>query len=420
MIFFAISAFYLFVVFLLGRHFLFLFMLWFGHFGMALSSAYLESGFYITEQQRFAFNNGATLGLLALEFFLWFGVWSAIKISPFCCRQVPAVRYSRLGSSFALFLVGMVLFLLILNVLLTGSPLFDADLNRFNFWDSSKLSFLNSLFGDVATPLLVILGVIFAVSWVESERRRALIALMMFFVFLGYYFLIGHKFSMQLLAVSLFFPPYFFLKKLQDGRYGFKFGHLLFMVFCISLLFFFIGQNYIERHAEFVDAQGGVVNAILYRFWGLQGHVWWGGYNEFLTSPRLVENPFEKILDGMHTMMYVVSPAQLVDNYLSAGVRFTMAYPAVILYVLGAVGAAVFLFFSGLILGGMVVLSEQQLLARRLFGAMASLMILSSLVVVLNMGEFRDLISIKFLLPVVALLYLTAISNAFSFKRAYL
>ncbi|MOA32213.1 hypothetical protein D3C78_1534140 [compost metagenome] len=45
---------------------------------------------------------------------------------------------------------------------------------------------------------------------------------------------------------------------------------------------------------------------------------------------------------------------------------------------------------------------------------MASLMILSSLVVVFNMGNFLELMSLKFLLPLVAIIYLLVISKAFS------
>ncbi len=410
LIFFVVMVFFLGVAFALKRHLLFLFMLWFGHFWMALSSAYLEGGVYITEQQRYSFYNGATFWLLILDAFLWTGIWCSISfLSKF--KGLASVRFGKLGVQFVLLFVGVALLLLFLNLVLTGSPMFDSELTRFNYWDNSRLPFLNKILGDVAAPLLVMLGVVFAICKFEGRVWYSKLSLFFFCLFVLYYFLIGHKFSMQLLAFSMFLPPFLFVRLVGGGGLGFKFRHVVGAVFGLFFLFCFIVWNYLEKHSGFVEGQGGAVNAVLYRFFGLQGHVWWGGFNEFLDSAREAgTDPVQSMFNGMQTMMYVVSPPALVDNYLAAGVRFTMAYPAIILYTFGMLGAILFQAFAGLAIGLLVVLCERQLLAGRLIGSIFSLLILNNLIIVFNMGDFSALLSVKFFLPCVALFILMFLS----------
>lgn len=408
LIFLLVVIFFVSIGLLLKRHFGFVFLLWFGHFWMALSSAYLESGSYITEQQRYSFYNGATLYLLFLEFFLWAGVWLVVTLSKHE-RHFRPVRLNKSGVWAVLLFVGVALFSLSVNLLLTGSPIFEDGLTRFNYWEKSAIPFLNKVFGDVAAPLLTMLGVTFALTKIERRPGRR-VSLFMFYAFILYYFLIGHKFSMQVLAFSLFLPPVLYLSWAKLGSLGLRWTYFLKIGVGLGLLFVFIAWYYLEKHQGFVDEQGGVIEAVFYRVFALQGHVWWGGYNEFINGTELGVSAFDAISNGMQTMMYIVSPAPLVDAYLSAGVRFTMAYPAIALYAFGPLGVVVFQFIAGLLIGGWVIFCERQLLARRLYGSIFSLIVLSNVLLVFNMGNFSDLLSLKVVLPFFLLLILTIMS----------
>lgn len=394
-----------------GRHLLFLFMIWFSHFWMALSSGYLEGGVYITEQQRNSFPNNATVMLLALEACFWFCTLLVIKVLHRIFPLERTVRYSPLGNWLICLFSGAALAMLLVNVALTGSPLFDASLTRFNFWDNAKLPLLNQILGSVASPFVVMVGVVYALSLDSGRGLLAKIALLIFIGFLAYYVLMGQKFSMQLLAFSLFMPSVLFLRWQKFGKLNIKLFHVVVMAFIGFLMLGLISWYYLQKHVDFVDGQGGVLNAVLYRIFGLQGHVWWGSVTEYQHG-NVVVDPLGAMLNGMSTSMYTVSPMELVDRYLDAGVRFTMAYPGIAVLSFGALGAALFQLVAGGIVGCFVFFCERQLAERRLLGSILALIVLSNFWVVFNMGEFITLMSFKFIVPLMALIFLFFLSAA--------
>ena len=395
----------------LGRHLLFLFMIWFGHFWMALSSSYLESGVYITEQNRESFANNATLILLGLEACFWLSALVTIKALRGTLPVGRKIRFSTSGNGLLCLFAGTALTMLLANLALTGSPLFDASITRFNFWENAKLPFLNQILGNVAAPIIVMLGVSYALS-VDSKRNlQAKAALIIFIGFLAYYVLIGHKFSMQLLAFSLFMPSVLFLRWQALGKLNISVSHVVLAASAGSLVLGLISWHYLQKHVGFVEDQGGVLNAIIYRFLGLQGHVWWGTITEHQQG-YVVTDPLGAMLNGMEISMYAVSPTQLVDRYLDSGVRFTMAYPGIVVLSLGLLGAALVQLMVGVLVGWLVWICERQLAERRLLGSIMALTLLSNFWLVLNMGDFSTLISVKFIAPLVTLIFLVLIASA--------
>lgn len=395
----------------LGRHFLFVFMIWFGHFWMALSSAYLEGGVYITEQQRYSFSNNSTFYLLLLEACFWSCFILAVKFINVLFPSGRSVRYSLSMSWAVLLFSALALAMLLLNVVLTGSPLFNDSITRFNFWDNSRLPYLNMIFGNVASPIVVMVGVAYALSLDAGSKRAAKFSLCVFCGFLLYYILMGQKFGMLILAFSLFFPAILFLRWQKFGGLKLTIYQVVCVIVIALLLLGLVMWYYLEKHVDFIEGQGGVLNAVLYRAFGLQGHVWWGAVTEYQNG-NLLSNPLGAMLDGMNAAMYAVSPSELVDRYLDSGVRFTMAYPGILLLSLGFFGAVLFQLIAGLVVGCLVILCERQLAEKRLLGSILALMLLSNFWVVLNMADFMSLFSIKFIMPLVAISLLFFVSAA--------
>ena len=408
---FFVVVFFLLLAWGLGRHLLFVFMIWFGHFWMALSSGYLESGVYITEQQRYSFENSATSLLLFFEACFWLFVILAVRALGFLFPVRRMFNYNYSGNLVVCLFAGVALVVLLLNVALTGSPLFDDSLNRFNFWENAQLPFLNKILGNVASPIIVMVGVVYALSLDSSRRLLAKVALFIFIGFLAYYVFMGQKFSMQLLAFSLFMPAVLFLRWQKNGRLNLRLSQVVGAASVALLLLGLVLWYYLKKHIDFVEGQGGVLNAVLYRAFGLQGHVWWGSVTEYQNG-NVLTDPLGAMLNGMSTAMYAVSPVELVDRYLDAGVRFTMAYPGIALLSFGFLGTVFFQLLAGLLVGCLVFICERQLAERRLWGSILSLMLISNFWMVLNMGEFVAIFSFKFIFPLTAIILLFLFSAA--------
>lgn len=392
--------FYTLVLFFLKRHIVFLFMVWFGHFWMSVSSAYIESGIYVTEQKAWTYENGSTYALMLFEFVFWSGVVFSIRIFAPRTYRLGSFKFNRRLVVNLLLAVCFALSLLLVNVLLTGAPILSEELTRFNFWSESKLKFLNIILGNVAAPLLVVLGVVFAISKMNDEKFYARFSFWLFFVFIVYYFLIGQKFSMQLLALSLFAPPYLYLRALRYGSFGVQFRHLMIIIFVVLLAILFILYSYSRSHEEFILSQGGLIAAFLYRLFGLQGHVWWGAYEAVEKSGTLAFD-LSDFVNGMTTLMYVVAPKSIADAYISSGIRFTMGYPAIIYVYLGSVITCALQFVFGAVLGGLVSYSEHQIVNAKILSAACVLIVLGAVTIFFNMGELADLFSLKVFGPII-------------------
>jgi hypothetical protein len=394
-------------------------MLWFSHFWMGLSVSFLELGVYITEQLQFSYNNGATFGLLGFEALFWFGVVASKELFPSKYSSSSMLAYNLRSSRAILIVVAVSITMLYLNLALTGAPLLSDGITRFNYWSVSALPFLNVILGDVATPLIFMLSVVFSIAHVENKKKHARVAALLFFSLILYYYLMGQKFSIQFFALSVFFGTALYMRKIRGlkteiGFFQF-FLAFLFVVFAIVIL---VG-NYTSSHSDFVEGQGGVLFAVIYRALALQGHVWWGAYDIHLNPAYVGGHGNSFSLNGMETMMYAVSPAVLVQDYLSQGVRFTMAYPAIVLYKYGFFWGGVLQFIAGYCMGFVVSVFAKMIAQSRIYASCASLIVLEMLIIMFNMGDFSDLLKAKFLLPLLAFIFLVLCFNNFRGKFGF-
>ena len=205
-LFFAL-LFVLFTYYYVKKSFLLSFLyglVFFQAFSVIPSLIYIEQGIYINEQGRFSFFTGATI-LCVLYFILTF-VIIAMAFKSFNKKRLPVFQFSYNGRNVELLIVmAMIilpLVLLLINAVLSPLPILDSSVTRFTYWSTSRFPFLNSLFGNTA------MFVPFAIGLLFPKFKK--FSVFMLFVFFGYNFMIGQKFSPILQGSYSFLLPLVF------------------------------------------------------------------------------------------------------------------------------------------------------------------------------------------------------------------
>lgn len=292
------------------------------------SLIYIESGIYINEQGRNSYFSWATVIT---------SIYFIITLLTLYLTHKQLNRYSFRTFKFTYkgkdveglilrSIVIVVLSLLLFNASLSPLPLFDMSLSRFTYWSSSRFPFLNTIFGNTASFIPFILGIL-----APKNKRFSIIMLLIYFF---YNFLIGQKFSPILNGSFSFFLPIVLMnakrvKQILRRRF-------LAIAVILSLSGLVIYQVIYERY----DARVPFANmkiydpneAIFYRIFGLQGHLMWGSTERFVfndSEPRSF-NPTD-LLYGMRHMMEEFAPTNdVLFNNSKSGFNYTNAYPGIL------------------------------------------------------------------------------------------
>ncbi|UOE55162.1 hypothetical protein IRB79_25910 [Cytobacillus oceanisediminis] len=101
---------------------------------------------------------------------------------------------------------------------------------------------------------------------------------------------------------------------------------------------------------------------VLYRVFGLQGHVWWGtdylaGLQNNMEKAQNIKNEIEvitlkdngKYTSGLESLMILVSPNKAY-TFIESGINFTMGYPAILNIMFNPISLFMVLVASGVFL----------------------------------------------------------------------
>ncbi len=303
-------------------------LLFFQAFSILPSLIYIERGLLISEQGRFSFFTGATI-ICTIYFVLTFLV-IALSFKTFNKKKLPVFHFGFKGHNIDRKIIVALLFgaqfLLLLNAALSPLPLFDDSVDRFSFWSESQLPFLNILLGNTAIFIPFGWGLLF-----PKYKRTALI---MFAVYIGYNFLIGQKFSPILDGSFSFLLPIIFYYK--NYLKSLKRKNIVQIILAFSIL---SGVVYTVIYNQYKETRPFAVvdiydpnQAMLYRIFGLQGHLFWGATEQYVVEKKEPKtfNPAD-LLYGMRIMMREFSADKSVlRSNEEHGFNFTNAYPAIL------------------------------------------------------------------------------------------
>lgn len=304
-------------------------LVFFQAFSVIPSLIYIEQGIFINEQGRFSFFTGATI-VCVLYFIFTFSI-IAMAFKTFNKTRLPVFQFNYKGKNVELLIVmAMIivpLILLLINAVLSPLPILDSSVTRFTYWSTSRFPFLNSLFGNTA------MFVPFAIGLMFPKFKK--FSVFMLFVFFGYNFMIGQKFSPILQGSYSFLLPLVFYYRNNLKVYIKRALLPLFIVVgVLTAIMYTITYNKYEETNPFADIKIYNPNeAIVYRIFGLQGHLFWGATERYLIGNEAPKsfNPAD-LLYGMPIMMeeFAKNKKDVLAANAEGGYNFTNAYPGIL------------------------------------------------------------------------------------------
>ena len=292
------------------------------------SLIYIESGIYINEQGRNSDFSWATVITSIYYIITLFTLYLTHKeLNKYNFKTFTFTYKGKNVENIILkSLVIGVLSILLFNASLSPLPLFDMSLSRFTYWSNSKFPFLNTIFGNTASFIPFILGIL-----APKNKRFSTILLIIYFF---YNFLIGQKFSPILNGSFSFFLPIVIMngnkvKQIIKKRF-------LLIASILSISGFIIYQViYAKYEARVPFANIKIYDpdeAIFYRIFGLQGHLMWGSTERFVVegSKPLSYDPTELLYGMEHMMAEFAYSNDVLYHNAKGGFNFTNAYPGIL------------------------------------------------------------------------------------------
>lgn len=291
-----------------------------------LSILVIENGIYINEQDRdgtFVYANFYLLCFFIttiISFIFFYQVFNkSFKLN------VSRVRLLKFDESQLILIISFfVLSVAYLNLLLSPSTFTDPTVDKFNYWNNAKFTFLKPLLGNT----IGFLPFIFGITFKRKKKTTFLLALLYSIYLIG----IGQKFTSFLLGSISFATAYyiaqsdtiktnlFFVKR----RYLIAGGILLF-----GLIWYRYTQNNPFRHLGLQPFE-----SVFYRAFGLQGHLFWGVVERYISGGEPKSWDISQLNYGMHVLMedfYPEKSLKYLPQVWERGVSWTNAYPAILI-----------------------------------------------------------------------------------------
>lgn len=334
-----------------SKYFLFWILFYFGQLMAILSTMYIETGIFITEQGRYSYYTGASIRLLLMNILFFLVFFITLLLLSEKDKSAKYIKIKIFNPYYLLRFMMVIIFLLMTylfaNLLISGVPLF-SEISRFVFWtEYSSLPFAK----EINNQLLLFSFILGTVYLFERNNEKYAFSLWLFVFLIIYLILLSNKFSGLLLNMLLFLIPVFSnydFKKIVNKK------NVLISITLIIAFYSLIFLNY-----KYVENINNPNQAIMYRVLGLQGHTWWGidRYVQVTNINNLEEikkeinglvndDGFEYV--GMYKLMLIIADQDLVEYFRKFGVSFTMAYPAIIIQTLGYKMAFLFQFIFAL------------------------------------------------------------------------
>tara|TARA_B110000305_G_C19455373_1_gene650581 strand:- start:1392 stop:2642 length:1251 start_codon:yes stop_codon:yes gene_type:complete len=293
---------------------------------MFFSLIVIESGVHIVEQGRDGYFVYSTLVLLLFFITTIISLIFFKKIFTYLFKnlKVTKIKFGKINESqITTVFIGFVLFMAFLNLFLSPIPIFSENVSKFNFWENAKFPSLKSIVGNVMA------FVAFGSAILYKYYKKTSIFFLLLYV--SYLLLVGQKFTGFFIGIiGVLLALYFTSEKKITFKLKWFFNKYLLLF--IGAMFFLVLYKYSISN-PFRSLNMTPLESVFYRFFGLQGHVFWGTTEQYvyLNKPN-TWNVFE-LWKGMHHLMLETWPWSYEDfiSVTSRGVSWTNAYPSILI-----------------------------------------------------------------------------------------
>lgn len=405
-----------FVIFKNNRYWpLFLFF-YIGQLWTILSSYYIEQGIYITEQARSSFETGATYRLVFAN--LIFFSASIVLLKFFKKENFEKMIKTQfdIKLSKVILLSCFVLSLIyIIDPIVTRAK-YGVVFNKFTYFEYSVLydvPLLGFLFSHISF-IVFMLG--YFLMYFKGSRKLIYIAILSFLFILIASILQGNKFTALYLNLILFLIPILTTIKMSINKKLLKKATYFLVLLTVFLIL--VIKLSINEYSEFVGKEEAG-NFVLYRIFGLQGHVWWG--TDYLSTQltdyqkeKNLQNEINVILlkeegkytSGLNALMLFISP-QIGASYIENGVSFTMGFPAINQTLFNPFSSFIVLIGMGIFFGIFIHYLYTSIVHKKFIPAfLLGYIYIYGVIQFFTMGRTSSLFNLKIYLVVFLLFYL--------------
>lgn len=398
------------------------FMLFLAYMGAITGGLLIESGVYVSEQARYGFATGSTIRLA----FYWLVFLTVSTIGIRAWRSGPrrgpdAVRLSTTWRWSLYALAGVLAAVVFAGLIVNGSPLLERT-DRFTYWRTNAIPFLQPIHNQASTAVFLV-GLAFVFAPRKLERA---IALFIALAFLVYFVFQGEKFTALTHVVFAFLLPVAVRTLSAPGATippakTLVAGAILSGALTSLILF--------QYQTVFGSAEP--VARLVQRI-ALQGHVWWGvderiRAGELPVEPETqrahelaallkIEPPTDEV--GMALLMRTVAPLDLVERYERQGIRFTMGYPAIGLYLFGPIGLLVLQAVAAMLFVGLFIYMSWAIGQARVLHGVVAYKLYYELHGPFTMGNLHDITNAKILVFLALVLLALAIDHMRPSRRS--
>jgi len=306
-----------------------------------ISVFYLDHGdIYMREIQSYSEKSYTSI-------LLWFFNVTALFVIYFLIRITKQDLYKLLSRLYTLkiryikswiFLFYFIIGILILNILISGSPLWISSINKTTFWTIAKLQFLKPVSSQIS--IIALFSGMFLLYINLHNKKSSLLkgALYGVWIFLlVYLILMGHKFGQLLIITYMFFLPLLLYMSLIKK---FPAKKIFFIFSCIIAFFSLFVINYFKT--KYGDAAFDIIQQ---RIFSMEGQLTYTAIQNYLQNqlPNGLEQLVIEIkyilglihnntVIGMDYLMDRTMPDNLLEAYRETQVKLAQGYLAMLFY----------------------------------------------------------------------------------------
>lgn len=380
-----------------------------------VSSLVVESGFYVTEIGQLTFPTGATRWYALALFLLFLLIWLFSELSIKALFPVKSTNLSKQTSETRIYLAGIIFILsiLYLNIIFSGSPLFNQNINRFNFWEVySKLPYIKELFGELSLPLIIILGILTAKKKYITGGKIPKLYWTLIASYFCYLLLLGHKFNGFIVAASFYSIP-FLAWRMARGESIFRIRDIAYALGGVSAMLYMSFLFFSKSTGGVIDIVGGnAIYGVFYRAFVLQGYSWWSFFEVYKNSGVIVKDSSASYMEyGLN--LVTANP----DFFLKNGIDIANIFPGVILASSGWPGLLSSILVIGISVALLAALSRHFLLSGSTIRSAISLQLLFWLIGSIPSYRIEVIYSGKFIVFLCALAFISYLKKTSIFKK---
>lgn len=383
-----------------------------------LSVLYIEKGIYILEQDRFSYHTNAALRLLLyiLIFIFFFNILISKKNKSISKKGIRLNFIGKKNNSNIFFLTVanlLIITLLYINLAISSPPpiFSDSFISRHGYIETTKLWFFLQIFGKVAGIVPIISGLCFKYSIDLELKKVKIMNIIFYFMYINYLIILGNKFGGLLWASFYFFTPTLISIK-NTKRLSIKINKKIFYILIfisMALLGFYYLITYHYSKYFITEEYGGAAGFIIYRIFGLQGHLWWG-IDLLITSNTTYNFSFTEIIDSMPTMMRLITPFN-IESAIENGLNFSFGFPANIFLFFGIPIGLLILIILAISINILIREIIKNIVKEKIYSSILLIYIYSWIFNFFSIGSLSTIISLKFTIFIVLYILISKLES---------